>query len=154
MIRLTALALVLVTSLFTSCSGGLKLQPLLSKVLVMSYSEFGTESLASPLLGAGGAGTQVVVHYGLPESFLSAKYPGPQYRFVAVAPAIKHLNRTVTQVPHDAANAELRARLIATRSRLMNYYNTRRVAFNSVPPFVGRSFMVRQAMMPPLGTTR
>ena len=36
----------------------------------------------------------------------------------------------------------------------MDFYNTRRLVFNSVPPFVGRGFMARQALMPAIGTTR
>jgi hypothetical protein len=150
MMRLTTLTVLLLTTLLTACSGDFKFQPLLSKVLIMPSNDFGPESLAAPLLGAGG--TPVIVHYGQPQQVLAAKYP--QHRYVSVVPALKHLNRTIKELPTDAAHAELRARLISTRSRLMDFYNTRRVAFNSVPPFVGRGFMTRQAMMPVIGTTR
>lgn len=152
MIRLATLAVVLLSALLTSCSEGVTFQPLLRKVLILSSSDFGPENLAVPLLGAGGSGTPVIVHYGQPQQVLAAKYP--QHRYVSVVPALKHLNHTIKQMPIDAAHAELRARLISTRSRLMDFYNTRRAAFNSVPPFVGRGFMTRQAMMPVIGTTR
>ncbi len=152
MMRLATLTVVLLTTLLTACSGGFKFQPLLNKVLIMSSSDFGPENIAAPLLGAGGDGTPVVVHYGQPQHVLAAKYP--QHRYVSVVPALKHLNHSIKQLPTDAAHAELRARLIGTRSRLMDFYNTRRVAFNSVPPFVGRGFMSRQAIMPVIGTTR
>lgn len=145
------LTLVVLPLLLASCSG-FKPQPLLSKVLILPASDFGPEALAAPLLGTGHA--DVVVHYGLSEHVLNTKYPAPQHRYVTVVPAIKHLNRTIKSLPHDAAHAELRAKLAATRARLLDYYNTRRIAFNSVPPYVGRGFMTRQALMPALGTTR
>jgi len=91
----------------------------------------------------------VVIHYSLPEKYLASKYPG--FGHAPVVTAIKHLNRVITTLPRDASHTELRARLMNTRSRLLDYYNTRRVAFNSVPPFVGRGFMARQALMPNLG---
>lgn len=152
MIRLATLAVVFLSALLTSCSEGITFQPLLSKVLIMPSSDFGPESLAAPLLGTGGEGTPIVVHYGLPQRVLAAKYP--QHRYVSVVPALKHLNHSIKQMPPDAAHAELRTRLINTRSRLMDFYNTRRIAFNSVPPFVGRGFISRQALMPVIGTTR
>ncbi len=152
MTRLATLTVVLLTTLLAACSGGLKPRPLLTKVLIMPSSDFGPESLAAPLLGTGGAGTPIVVHYGLPQQVLAAKYP--QHRYVSVVPALKHLNHSIKQMPSDAAHTELRARLISTRSRLMDFYKTRRIAFNSVPPFVGRGFISRQALMPVIGTTR
>ena len=152
MTRRTTLTVVLLTTLLTACSGGFKFQPLLTKVLILPAGDFGPESLAAPLLGAGGDGTPVVVHYGQPQQVLAAKYP--QHRYISVVPALRHLNHSIKQMPADAAHAELRARLVSTRARLMDFYNTRRIAFNSVPPFVGRGFMSRQAMMPVIGTTR
>lgn len=127
-------------------------RPLLGKVVQLTYADFGPESLAQPLLGKGAPSQPVVVHYGLPASHLAAKYPGQLP--VTVVPAIKYLNRTVLDLPHDAAHQPLHDRLVATRRVLMDFYNSRRVAFNSVPPFVGRGFMTRQAMMPVMGTTR
>ena len=118
----------------------------------MPACEFGPEAMSNSLLGAGGQSDSVVVHYGLSQRYLTEKYP--VYRYASVVPAIKHLNQSIKTTPHDAANSGLYNRLVATRSRLMEFYNTRRVAFNSVPPFVGRGFMARQALMPAIGTTR
>jgi ribosomal protein S15P/S13E len=138
--------------LLVSCSEGFHPQSLMTKVLIMPASEFGPATMSAPLLGSGNQADPVVVHYGLPQRYLMAKYPA--HRYVSVVPALKHLNHCIKIMPHDAANSGLYTRLVATRSRLMEYYNTRRVAFNSVPPFVGRGFMARQALMPPIGTTR
>jgi hypothetical protein len=134
------------------CSEGFHPQSLMTKVLIMPASEFGTPAMSAPLLGPGSQAEPVVVHYGISQRYLEAKYPA--HRYASVVPALKHLNHSIKTMPHDAANAELYARLVATRSRLMEFYNTRRVAFNSVPPFVGRGFMARQALMPAIGTTR
>ncbi|MCX6854581.1 MAG: hypothetical protein NTV80_06710 [Verrucomicrobia bacterium] len=144
--------LFLCLSLLVSCAEGFHPQPLMSKVLIMPASDFGPAAMSAPLLGTGSQSDPVVIHYALPQSYLAAKYPA--HRYAAVVPALKHLNHSIKTMPHDAANAQLYARLVATRSRLMDFYNTRRLAFNSVPPFVGRGFMARQALMPAIGTTR
>lgn len=145
------LALLLLPLLFVSCSG-FKPQPILSKVLTFSAADFGPESMSAPLLGPGSSGKQVIVHHGLPARYLDQHYPNT-IRIYA-APAIKHLNRCVTDTPHDAAHAELRARLIHTRTLILDFYNQRRIAFNSVPPYAGRGYMARQMMMPGIGTSR
>jgi hypothetical protein len=145
------LALLLLPLAFASCSG-LKFQPLYSKVLTFSAADFGPEAMASPLLGPDSGGKQVIIHHSLPKRYLDQQYPGTARAYAA--PAIKHLNRCVKEMPHDAAHAELRARLIRTRSIILDFYNQRRVAFTSVPPYNGRGFMSRSALMPSLGTTR
>ncbi len=134
------------------CSERFHPQSLMTKVLIMPASEFGPEAMSNSLLGAGDQSHSVVVHYGLSQRYLTEKYPA--YRYASVVPAIKHLNQSIKTMPHDSANSGLYARLVATRSRLMEFYNTRRVAFNSVPPFVGRGFMARQSLMPAMGTIR
>jgi hypothetical protein len=145
------LAFLLLPLLFVSCSG-FKPQPILSKVLTFSAADFGPESMAAPLLGPGCAGRQVIVHHGLPARYLDQHYPNTVR--IYAAPAIKHLNRCVTDTPRDAAHAELRARLIRTRTLILDFYNQRRIAFNSVPPYAGRGYMARQMMMPGIGTVR
>jgi hypothetical protein len=147
MILFRRIGLLLLACLLASCSG-FKPQPMLSKVLTFSASDFGPESMAAPLLGPGSAGKQVlVVHRVQPQ--LSANSIQ-----VLAAQAIKHLNRCVTDTPRDAAHAELRARLIRTRTIILDFYNQRRIAFNSVPPYTGRGYMARQMMMPGIGTSR
>jgi hypothetical protein len=150
--KLSSVLLSLSLCLLVSCSEGFHPQSLMTKVLIMPASNFGPAAMSAPLLGTGGQADSVVIHYGLPQSYLAAKYPG--HRSTAVVPALRHLNHSIKTMPHDAANAPLYARLVATRSRLMDFYNTRRLAFNSVPPFVGRGFIARQALMPAIGTTR
>jgi hypothetical protein len=149
--HLRRLTILLLPLCFVSCAD-FHPQPLLAKVVLLSYADFGPADLASPLLGPGAGSEAVVVHYGLPQSHLAARYPGSHTALVV--PAIRHLNRVIHELPHDAAHAALRSRLLQTRARLMEFYNSRRIAFNSVPPFVGRGFMARQALMPALGTTR
>lgn len=149
----TALFLSLAT-LLASCSSSIHIRPLMSRTLELPAADFGPPSLSAPLLGQGAGCTRVVVHYGLPEKHLRGRYPDTQTAFVPVVRGIKHLNRVVKELPHDAEHAGLHDRLVATRARLMAFYNDRRIAFNAVPPFTGRSFMARNAMMPALGTTR
>ncbi|MBV6499504.1 MAG: hypothetical protein CJBNEKGG_01960 [Prosthecobacter sp.] len=149
--RLFLLGLLL--PVLSSCTG-LEIKPLLGQTLQLPASDFGPESLSAPLLGANAGQKTVVVYLGLSEKQIEARHPSSQFCHVPVVKGIQHLNRNVAGLPRDPAHAELRSRLITTRSRLMDYYDTRRIAFNSVPPFTGRGFMSRRAMMPPLGTTR
>jgi len=147
MVLLRRISLLLLAFLLASCSG-FKPQPLLSKVLTFTAADFGSESMAAPLLGPGNTGKQVlVVHRVQPQLSASSIQ-------VLASRAIKHLNRCVTDTPHDAAHAELRARLIRTRTVILDFYNQRRIAFNSVPPYTGRGYMARQMMMPGIGTSR
>jgi ribosomal protein S15P/S13E len=134
------------------CSEGFHPQSLMTKVLIMPASDFGPEAMSASWLGAGGQSDSIVIHYGLSQRYLTEKYPA--HRYANVVPTIKHLNQSIKTKPHDADAVRLHTRLVATRSRLIEFYNTRRVAFNSVPPFVGRGFMARQALMPAIGTTR
>jgi hypothetical protein len=141
-------------AVMSSCLSDVQFRPLMARTLELSAADFGPQALSAPLLGQTGAVSRVVVHYGLPEAHLRARYPEAGVAFVPVVRGVKHLNRVVKELPHDAAHTELRARLVATRARLIDFYNDQRIAFNSVPPFTGRSFMARNAMMPAMGTTR
>jgi hypothetical protein len=145
------LILLLLPLFFVSCAG-FKPQPLLSKVLIFRAADFGSEAMSAPLLGAGSEDRQVIVHHGLSTRYLDQHYPGTVR--IYAAPAIKHLNRSVTDTPRDVAHAVLRSRLIQTRSQILDFYSQRRIAFNSVPPYTGRGFMARQMIMPSIGTTR
>jgi hypothetical protein len=139
--------------ILSSCSQ-IQFRPLLAQTLILPASDFGPASLSAPLLGESAQSKNVVIFLGLSEKALKARYPEQQHCYVPVVKGIKHLNRNVAELPHDAAHAGLRGQLIATRSRLLEYYDTRRIAFNSVPPYNGRGFMTRRALMPPIGTTR
>lgn len=154
--RMSACRLFLIGLLLpvlSSCTG-FKIKPLLGQTLQIPTADFGPENLSAPLLGTNAGRKTAVVYLGLSQKQLEARYPSAQYCHVPVVKGIRHLNRNVAELPHDPAHAELRSRLIATRSRLMDYYDTRRIAFNSVPPYTGRGFMARRMMMPAIGTTR
>ena len=151
MIPFRRICLLLLACFLAACSG-FKPQPMLSKVLTFSAADFGPESMASPLLGQGSAGKLVIIHHGLPARYLDQHYPDTVR--ASAAPAIRHLNRCVTDTPRDAAHAEQRSRLIRTRTLILDFYNQRRIAFNSVPPYTGRGYMARQMMMPGIGTSR
>jgi hypothetical protein len=147
---LSVLAFVL-----SSCSEPVRLRPLMSRTLDLKPSDFGPAELSKPLLGSIDSDSGlVVVHYGLPEKHLRSRYSQPNVAFVSVVHGIKFLNRLVKSLPHDGEHASILQQLIRTRSRMMDFYNHRRIAFNSVPPFTGRTFMARNAIMPALGTTR
>ncbi len=149
------LCLLVLPFVFVSCSGSTHFRPLMSRTLELKPSDFGSVDLSQPLIGSvQQTSGLVVVHYGLPERYLRSRYPQPNVSFVSVVHGIKYLNRVVKSLPHDAEHAEVLTQLIQTRSRLLDFYNNRRIAFNSVPPFTGRTFMARNAIMPALGTTR
>jgi len=139
----------------SSCAGSFHLRPLMSRTLELKASDFGPADLSKPLLGSMDVDSGlVVIHYGLPEKHLRLRYSQPNVAFVSVIHGIKFLNRVVKALPHDAEHAATLAQLVHTRSRMMDFYNDRRIAFNSVPPFTGRAFMARNAIMPAIGTTR
>lgn len=140
-------ACLLLTWLLASCAG-VHPQPILSKTLVFTAADFGPAEMSTPLIGAGGMDRQIlVVHKHHPDRAATVQVLAPQ--------AIKHLNRSVKSVPRDAAHAELRARLIRTRTLTLNFYNQRRTAFTSVPPYNARNgYISRQMLMPGIGTTQ
>ncbi len=155
---LTAPLLRLLSCLFlaaamAACTGTVSPGLLANKVVLLTHADFGPPDLADPLLGPGTPESQVVVHYALSPRTLENRYPSAHY--VPVVQALRHLNRSVSSVPKDAGHTAMRARLIATRSQLMDFYNTRRASFNSLPPSAGgRAYLARQMMMPAIGTTR
>lgn len=142
------LCLLLPLALLSSCAQ-VQVRPLLGKTLHFQAADFGPESMSAPLIGSGAPSREVwVVHRTQPQA-------GPGIVQILPAPAIKHLNRCVSSLPRDAAHHALRTRLIHTRSRILDFYNERRNAFMSVPPFSPRSgYFARQMILPGLGTTR
>jgi len=102
--------------------------------------------MSAPLIGPGSQDRQVLVVHIPHHSTTAVEVFAPR--------GIKHLNHSIKDLPHDPAHAALRARLIRTRSLMLDFYNQRRAAFTSVPPYNGRSgYMNRMMLMPGIGTT-
>jgi hypothetical protein len=141
------LILLILPWFVVSCSG-FKPQPLLSKVLTFTAADFGPEAMSAPLLGPGSADRQVLVVHQ------KQSHLPPAAVQVPVTQGIRHLNRSIKSLPQDAGHSVLRQRLVHTRSLMLDFYNTRRIAFQSVPPYTGRGAMARQLMLPGIGTTR
>ena len=140
------LILLVLPWLVVSCSG-FKPQPLLSKVLTFTAADFGPEEMSAPLLGPGSSDRQVYVVHQQQSNLPSAAVQVP------VTKGIRHLNRSIKSIPRDAGHSALRQRLVHTRSLMVDFYNARRIAFQSVPPYTGRGAMARQLMMTGIWTT-
>ncbi|MES2598810.1 MAG: hypothetical protein V4662_25980 [Verrucomicrobiota bacterium] len=139
------LACLLFPLLLVSCAG-IRPQPILSKTLSFTAGDFGPAEMSAPLIGPGSQDRQVLVVHKHQSDNDAVQVLAPQ--------AIKHLNRSVKGLPRDGTATALRARLIRTRSVILDFYNQRRTAFSSVPPYNARSgYLGRQMMMPGIGTT-
>lgn len=140
------ISVLLPVLLLASCAG-IKPQPILSKTLSFTAADFGPAEMSAPLIGAGSMDRQVlVVHKHQSGNAAAVQVLAPQ--------ALKHLNRSVKALPRDGTHTALRARLIRTRTLILDFYNQRRTAFTSVPPYNARNgYMGRQMMMPGIGTT-
>jgi hypothetical protein len=130
-------------ALLCGCSTNFAPKPLLQKTAVFAYDDFGPERLAAPWLGPRQVGTNVVVHYGQPESRLRAQYPGGDHRFVTVRAAAFHLGRALSALPPQAPES---ARMRATLGILRSMDRDRRAALNASPPFTGRDALRRRLM--------
>lgn len=139
------LVCLLLPLLLISCAG-IKPRPILSKTLTFTAADFGTAEMSAPLIGPGGQDRQVLV--------VHMHHAGSSAVQVLAPQAIKHLNRCVKDLPRDGTHTALRARLIRTRTVILDFYNQRRTAFTSVPPYNARNgYLGRQMMMPGIGTT-
>ncbi|MBN8420689.1 MAG: hypothetical protein J0L73_17365 [Verrucomicrobia bacterium] len=114
-----------------------------------AYEDFGTEAMASHLIGPRGKDTQIIARFGSTNPTPPAK--GPDVRYVGVAQAMNYLRHSVRKLPRTPENAAMIERLRATYSRLYRHYSTKRNAFMSVPSAsYGRGGMNRALMMPPM----
>ena len=138
----------------SACSGEFQPKPLLQKVLVLPYDDFGPEQMVAPWLGPRQTGAQVVVHYQQPVKALSAAHQAPAgeppYRFIPVRQAIYHLERQLHGLPRTSQHTEERSRMQATLVRLKSFYQAYRAAFTAVPPYHGRGVARRSMMAPAL----
>lgn len=113
------------------------------------YEDFGTESMASHLLGPKGKDTQVIARFGSTDP--TPPPEGPDVRYVSVSQAMNYLRHSVRKLPRTPENAALHQRLSTTYSRLYRQYSTKRDSFMSVPSAsYGRGGMNRALMMPPM----
>lgn len=113
------------------------------------YDDFGTEPMASQLIGAKGKDTQIIARFGSTNSTPPSE--GPDVRYVSVSQAMNHLRHSARKLPKTPENAALHQRLTVTYSRLYRQYSAKRDAFMSVPSAsYGRGGMNRALMMPPM----
>ena len=113
------------------------------------YDDFGTEEMASHMIGPKGKDTQVIARFGSTNS--NPPPEGPDVRYVSVGQAMNYLRHSVRKLPKTPENAALRQRLSVTYSRMYRQYSTKRDAFLSAPSAsYGRGGMNRALMMPPM----
>ena len=117
--------------------------------LPFTYDDFGTEEIASRLLGPKGKDTQVIARFG---STRTTQTPGvADIRYVNVEQAMFFLRSAVRKLPKNLENLAVHNRLSATYSRLNHHYSTRRSALLSAPSSsYGRGGMNRAFLMPPM----
>ncbi|WP_395753028.1 hypothetical protein [Prosthecobacter sp.] len=114
-----------------------------------AYEDFGTEPIASRLLGPKGKDTQVIARFGTTKKTPPAE--GPDIRYVNMEQSMFFLRRVVRDLPKTPENAALRQRLSKTYSRLYWSYSSRRNSFMASPSAsYGRGGMNRAFMMPPM----
>jgi len=114
-----------------------------------AYDDFGTETMASHLIGPKGKDTQVVARFG--STHPTPPTEGPDVRYVSVSQAMSYLRHSVRKLPKTPENAALHQRLSITYSRLYRHYSTKRSAFLSAPSSsYGRGGMNKALMMPPM----
>ena len=144
-----ALALILGCSLclmlLVSCSDASYITP----AMTFAYDDFGSEPIASSLLGPKGKDTQVIVRFA--STRITPPADGPDIRFVNTEKAMWFLRREVRKMPKTEETAAERQRLQSTYGRLYNVYSTKRSAFLSSPSSsYGRGGMNKALMMPPM----
>lgn len=134
------LFLLLPLLLITSCTREAFLKALAGPQVVVSYDDFGPESLASTLLGPRVGNTPVVIHHG-------GTHQDPGQNRVNVLQALSYLRR---QHRHSS-DALLREKLARTYSRIYPLYRTRRDAMMGGPGGTyGRTGMNRAFILPPM----
>lgn len=134
--------------MFSGCTQDSWRKAFTAKVVTVSYDDLGTEAMVSPVLGARGTDPQIVVRQGATNQHSSPRYLNTRQGLLM-------LRRNARRLPDTAENAPLRQRMTTAYNRLYYYYNLRRSAFLSVPPFGGRGSMsmMRSTMMPPMPPT-
>lgn len=134
--------------LASSCTSQSWKNAFAAQVVTVSYDDLGPESLVAPVLGPRGGNPQIVAHAG-------ATRTDTNPRRLNAHQGLLLLRRNARQLPATPAGAELRQRMSVAYARLLHFYNARRAAFTSVPPFGGRGSMTmaRMTAMPPVPPT-
>lgn len=141
LLALTALAL----ALLSSCTSASWKKAFTPSVVTVSYDDLGPEALVAPVLGPRGENPQIIAHAG-------STRPDTNPRRLNAHQGLLLLRRNARVLPATPAGDDLRRRMSTAYGRLFHLYNSRRVAFTSVPPFGGRGSMnpMRTTMMPPV----
>lgn len=117
-----------------------------AEVLQLSYDDFGTEAMVSPVLGPRGTDLQVVINHGATNSASSP-------RRLNTYQGLLMLRRNAHRLARTPENEALRQRMTRTYSRLYHFYRTRREAMLAAPPSVGRGALARMQIIPPVPPT-
>ncbi|MFO1482534.1 MAG: hypothetical protein U1F71_04135 [Verrucomicrobiaceae bacterium] len=113
-----------------------------ARTLQLSYDDLGPASLVKPVLGERGSDPVIVVHSG-------ATNPTASPRRLNAHQAILLMRSNARRLPKTPENEALLQRMNHAYSRLYAYYQWRRNAFLSVPPFFGRGAVARMSVAPP-----
>ncbi len=147
--KLSVFALILGCSLALLSLSGCSDASYITPEMTFAYEDFGTDPIASRLLGPRGKDMQIVVRFGSTRT--TPKPGGPDLRFVNTEQAMYFLRSHVRKLPKTPENAVLRQRLQATYSRLYYIYSAKRTSFLAGPSSsYGRGGMNRALMMPPM----
>jgi hypothetical protein len=114
-----------------------------TEVLQLSYDDFGTEAIVSPVLGPRGTDLRILINHGSTNSTASP-------RRLNTYQGLLMLRRNAHRLPRTPENEALRQRMSRTYNRLYHSYRTRREAMLASPPSFGRGAMPRMQMMPPV----
>lgn len=137
------LLLLLPALIMTACTRDAFLKAMAAPQVLLSYDDFGPESMAASLLGPRAGDTPVVVHHGR-----TRLTPGQ-----AQVNALLALNYLRRQHRHTS-DGLLRQKLARTYSRIYPLYRSRRDALVSGPGgSFGRMGMNRAFILPPMPTS-
>lgn len=126
--------------IMTACTRDAFLKAMAAPQVLLSYDDFGPESMAASLLGPRAGDTPVIVHHG-------RTHFTPGQAQVNTLQALNYLRR---QHRH-AQDGLLRQKLAHTYSRIYPLYRTRRDAFTGGPGGTyGRVGMNRAFILPPM----
>ncbi|MDZ4289568.1 MAG: hypothetical protein U0984_16505 [Prosthecobacter sp.] len=142
---LTAAAFTMTLVFVNSCQTPWQPKPLLQKVLILPYDDFGPEPQTTSWLGPREPNAKVIIHYGQSEQALRRRYPAPPCRYTTVKRAVFHVARTLRRLPDGDPQ---KARVHVTLAALRSFERDRQIALTSSPPFTGRGAFRRMSLYP------
>lgn len=131
---------------FVSCTETVWQRQRAFSQVVLSYDDFGPESIASRLLGPRGRDLKIIVHHNSTRLTPSSS---DGVRYVNTSQAMDFLRYQVRHLPRTPENEGVRARLRATYSPIYDIYRRRRDAITSVPFPYSRGSVNRAFTLPP-----